>query len=198
MKAAPDGERAWAAYRNGLALLDPSKSEPVGVLDVGGTPHGLEIEAKGTRVFTNVPKSGQIAVIDRISRKPLARWAVLDVKQTGPMALDELGKRLFVVCAKPKKIVVLATDTGRAVAWADLIVEAEDAFFDRDRNRLYLTASGTIAVFSFEKDKLKLLANFPLDPTARSAAWIPESSRLCVGVSVPGRDSEVWVYRAMP
>jgi hypothetical protein len=193
----PMTKRAWIAYRNGLAALDPSKTRPTTRITIDECPSSFRFETGGRhRVFINAPKKGQVVAADPTKGEVVDRWKLLDAKDSGPMALDEASRRLFVVCRKPARVFACDTDTGRVVAWADCIADAGDAHFDESRRRLYVSGDGVIGVFGFEKDKFKLLGKVTVAPGARTSAWIPSSGRLCVGVPLKGKDCEVWVYRA--
>jgi hypothetical protein len=49
------------------------------------------------------------------------------------MALDEAGRRLFVGCRVPARLVVLDTDSGQVVAKLPTVGDADDVFFDSSR-----------------------------------------------------------------
>ena len=50
----------------------------------------------------NVPSAGHVAVVDRAKREVIATWEVPGARENFPMALDEKGRRLFVVArARP-------------------------------------------------------------------------------------------------
>jgi hypothetical protein len=195
----PSGTSAWAGYRDGLASLDVAKDRPMTKIALGEPPASFRFETQGKRrIFVNLPKAAVIAVIDPLKGQVLDRWKVLDAKDNGPMALDENGKRLFVVSRKPAKVLAYDTDTGKAVAWTDSVADAGDIHFDGARRRIYITGDGAILVVSLEKDRFKLIDKIkvPIPSGARRSAWMPSSNRLCIGVPSKDGDSDVWVYRA--
>jgi DNA-binding beta-propeller fold protein YncE len=199
VQADPGSNKTWVGYRDGLAALDGAKPKADATIALDEPPAAFRLEAGGKRrLFANLPKAGMVAVVDASNRVVVDRWKLLDAKGNGPMSLDEAGERLFVVCSKPAKVLAFDTAKGKVVAWADCVADAGDVHFDPGRRRVYITGDGAINVLAFEKDRFKLLGKVAVAPGARTSAWIPSSSRLCVGVPLKGKDSEVWVYRAQP
>jgi hypothetical protein len=140
-----------------------------------------------------------MSVIDRVKGEVRARWSFGDTKDSGPMALDEAGKRLFVACQRPARILVFDCDGGKLVSWADCAAGAGDVVWDDTHERLYVLGSGVVNVFAIHKDRLRPVTTVTTASGARTGAWVRTSGRLCVGVpGKPPRGSEVWVYRAQP
>ncbi len=132
-----------------LATVDAASGKTVADIPVSAHPESFQLEKSGVRVFVNVPRAHQIAVIDRPQNKIVAVWPISSAGANFPMALDESTHRLFVACRSPACLLVLNTTTGREVARFDLHGDCDDLFFDEARHRVYASCGeGFIDVFT--------------------------------------------------
>jgi len=148
---------------------------------------GMAIESKGSRMFVNVTDHNEIDVVDRSQMRVIDRWPLHDAGENSPMALDEANHRLFVVCRKPAKLVVLDTDSGRQLgAWATS-GHSDGMAFDSLHKRIYVPgAEGYISVYrQRDANHYALMAKVPSAPGAKTCLLVPELNRLYVAVS-PG------------
>src|SRR5205823_14737053 len=85
----------YVGYGSGaLVVIDPEKGAKVGEVKLDEHPESFQLESQGKRIFVNVPKAKQIAVVDREKRAVIAKWPVKDAESNFPMALDEEHHRL--------------------------------------------------------------------------------------------------------
>lgn len=98
----------------------------------------IALEEAGPRLFVivNVTDKNEVAVVDRQAMRVIARWTVGVAHENSPMALDEPGKRLFVVCRNPAMLVVMNTDTGAVVTSLPAAARADDVVYDRENHRI--------------------------------------------------------------
>ena len=140
--------RVWVGYGEGALAAIDEKGVKAADVPLGGHPESFQLERNGPRIFVNVPNARKVAVVDRVKGALIASWTTGDATANFPMALDEGGKRLFVVCRKPARLLVLNTDTGAIVATAPTVGDADDVFYDQARKRLYVSdGEGAIAVY---------------------------------------------------
>jgi hypothetical protein len=185
-----------------VSEVDPATGRRVGDLtfDTDFT-EAIAFEQKGKRAFVNVTGKHYVAVVDKDSRKVIARWPVKEGENNAPIALDEDHKRLFVVTRKPFKLVVLDTDSGRTVASFDAPKRTNELIFDARNRRLYLAGDDYVAVFRQKgADDYEEVARVPSAHGAKTAILVPEAERLFVAVS-PGEGKTggaVLRYDVMP
>lgn len=166
---------------------------------LGAHPESFQLEADGPNIYANLPDLKQIGVINRktgvISRWPLA------LEHNFPMALDEPDHRLFVVTHEPARLLVLDTASGHTVAELPCVQDADDAYYDSGRKRIYIPGGeGYISVFQqTDPDHYDLLAKVPSTLGARTAGYFGKGrkgfERFFLGV--PARadhGAEVWIY----
>jgi DNA-binding beta-propeller fold protein YncE len=184
-----------------VSEVDPATGRRLGDLqfDTDFT-EAIVAEQNGRRLFVNVTGRSEIAVVDKKTRQVMETWPVKDGQQNSAMALDEAGKRLFVVTRKPFKLVVLDTSTGRSVASFDAPQRTNELLFDARNRRLYLTGDDHVAVFrQRDADHYEELAKVPSDKGAKTALLVPELNLLYVAVAGKGSTAAgVLRYAVLP
>ena len=191
-------KQIYVGYGSGaLAVLDAATGKRGKDIKLPAHPESFELEIKGTRIFANVPDSGQIAVIDRKRHKVVAVWRVRGMRTNFPMALDERNHRLFVGFRSPAKLVVLDSETGREIAVLDCAGDGDDLFYDAANKRIYLSGgAGEIDVFNqLDADRYLRLPSVPSAPGARTSLLVPERKALYVAVPrQPYRTAQIREY----
>jgi DNA-binding beta-propeller fold protein YncE len=181
----PVGGRVYVGYGSGaLAVIDPEKATLVATIPLDGHPESFQLESKGKRIFVNVPQAKHVAVIDREKNAVVAKWPLRGVEGNYPMAVDEAGRRLFVACRKPAKLVILDVDSGRQVTALDCVEDADDLFWDELRRRIYVSGGqGMLGVFEkYMRDQWSLLATKAIPHGARTCLFSPAAGRLWLAV----------------
>ena len=99
-----------------------------------------------------------------------------------PMAIDDSGAVIAVVFRQPAKLVLLDTKTGAPAQQLDTCGDADDVFFDRKRQRIYVSCgAGAVDVFHADATGYRPLAR--RSPNRRRAKrsrrwWYPASARV--------------------
>jgi hypothetical protein len=143
--------RVYVGYGKGaLGVIESNKLSASIKLD--GHPESFQLESSGPRIFVNVPSAKHIAVIDREKRKVITRWPIKDAEVNFPMALDEVNKRVLVVCRKPAKLLAIDTDSGKVVASEGTCGDADDVWLDEKANRVYVSGGEGFVSVHARKD----------------------------------------------
>lgn len=191
-------KRIYVGYGDGaLAVLDAVTGNHVSDIKLPAHPESFQLESKGGRIFVNLPEAdGAIAVVDRDQGKVLQTWPIREAKGNFPMALDEAGHRLFVGCRKPAKLVVIDTETGKAVDEQDCAGDTDDVWYDAAAARVYLSGgAGLVSVFSLENGRIKSQLEVRTAPGARTSLFAPETGMLYVAVPHRGNQhAEIRVF----
>jgi hypothetical protein len=156
------------------------------------------LEKNGRRIFVNVPNARQVTVIDRDKGEVIAQWKTHLAFGNFPMALDEANHRLFIGYRIPPKLVVLNTESGDAVAKADISGDPDDVFYDSKRHRIYaICGAGKIAVIDqTDSNTYKSSAKIDTAKGARTGLFVPEQDVLFVGVPHNGaQQAEIRAYQ---
>jgi hypothetical protein len=149
------------------------------------------------RIFT--PDLNQIAVIHR-QTGVIERWP-LTLEQNFPMAMDEANHGLFVVTHQPPRLALFDTNNGRAVAESACAYDADEAFYDAGRKRIYVPEGKDISAF-FNRPMPTIISFSPkfLRPEAPARPAIFGKGRKGFDrffLGVPARaahGAEIWIY----
>jgi DNA-binding beta-propeller fold protein YncE len=192
----------YVGYSDGaLGILDAATGQRVGDIPLRGHPESFQLEKSGPRIFVNVPTAQHtIAVVDRAKRSVIATWSI-EAAANFPMALDEAQHRLLVVTRKPPRLIVLDTESGKAVASEPAVGDADDIFYDTAHKRAYISGGeGFVDIFDqCDPDHYQKTARVPTASGARTAFFVPELNRFYVAVPHRGNQkAEIRVYDAQP
>jgi hypothetical protein len=105
---------------------------------------GFAAEQGGTRLFANTPGARQVTVLDRNTGTVAAQWKLTEAQSNYPMALDEKNQRLFVVCRRPARLLVLDSATGRTITSTECGGDADDMSFDAAAKRIFVACGDSV------------------------------------------------------
>jgi hypothetical protein len=191
LRAETGERRIWVgegeAGSGALAAIDPASAKVVAEVALDGHPESFALEVPGSRIFVNVPRRREVAVVDRERLEVVARWR-LPCAENFPMALDSERRRLFVGCRRPAKLLVLDTATGGELAELDAPADADDIFLDPARSRVYVSAGqGVVRVYADDPSGgLDGVGDLPTGAGARTSLLAREQQRLYVAVPARG------------
>ena len=171
-------QRLYVGFGDGgLGVIDATGLKRLDDIKLPSHPESFQLETSGNRIFVNLPKSRQIAVVDRDKAAVAATWSVDTAEGNFPMALDEGGRRLFVGCRGPAEVLVYDTDTGRIATRFATVGDADDLFYDDRTRRLYASGGeGFLAVYQREDgDHFTQLAKLPTAAGARTCSVLAGS-----------------------
>ena len=185
------GGRVYVGFGGGgLAALDAATGELLQRVKLPAHPEAFQLESCGPRIFVNVPESGQVAVVDRVQGQVTAHWRLGEGQGNFPMALDDGGRRVFVGCRRPARVVVLDAATGKQLAEIPIDGDADDVFFDARTQRLLASCgAGFIDVIEAPvTGPLRILSRIPTASGARTSLFDPAGRRFFL--AVPHRGSQ--------
>jgi len=116
----------------------------------------------------NVPNARQIAVVDLAAQRQTATWDVPEFRSNFPLAIDDSGSLLAIVFRRPATLVLIDTHSGTVTASIPTCNDADDAFFDFKRRRIYISCGeGAVDVFQKEQPGIRQLARVKASLGAR-------------------------------
>jgi len=169
----------------------------VASIPLSGHPESFQLERDGSRLFVNVPGERSVAVVDREQRKVVGKWRLESARSNYPMALDEAGRRLFIGCRSPARLLVLDTTSGRTVAQVEISGDTDDVFYDAKRDRLYVSCGeGFLDVMQRRAGgQYERTAHVATRAGARTGFYSPEADRIFLAVPKrSGQDAEIRIY----
>jgi DNA-binding beta-propeller fold protein YncE len=184
--------RIYVGYGGGaLAVLDAKSGAKLADIKLAGHPESFRFETGGPRIFVNVPKANQIAVVDRDKAEVTATWPLKEAKSNFPLVLDEANHRLFAGCRNPARLLVYDSSAGRLVTSLPISRDTDDLFFDPPNKSIYVSCGqGTIDVIQqTDADHYTATKTITTATGARTSLFVPELKILCL--AVPHRGSQL-------
>jgi DNA-binding beta-propeller fold protein YncE len=174
----------------GIGIVSAADGKQIDSIKLAAHPEAFELEKNGHRIFVNVPKARQVAVIDRDKSNVVTTWKTDLVFGNFPMAFDEANHRLFIGCRMPSKLVVLNSDSGDVVAKIDISGDPDDVFYDSKRHRIYaICGAGKIDVIDqTDPSNYKAVTRIDTADGARTGLFVAERDILFI--AVPHRGSQ--------
>jgi WD40 repeat protein len=192
----------YVGYGNSfIGVIDAATDEVVAEVKLEGHPESFQFEASGSKLFVNIPSRNEIAVLDRDERTVVTTWSTGEASANYPMDLDEIHHRLFVGFRQPSILRIYDTQSGDVIADLDSVGDADDVFYDAERERVYVVGGeGRIDVFEQQDaDHYELLNQIPTSPGARTGLFVPELNRFYIAVPQHGsEEAEIQVYEVLP
>jgi len=180
-----------------VAIVDTNNFSMVANISVATHPEALDIDRAGNRVFANVAKSNEVAIIGASTKTIVANWKLTKSADNVPMAFDSDHQLLYVACRTPGMLIALDATTGKEVASQPVADGADDLFYDPALRRVYVISGvGEVDTFQLGDAKmLRPLAVLRTAPGAKTALFVPAQNLLYVGVpGESGKPAEIRVY----
>jgi len=193
-------QQVVVGYGDGaLAILDAVSHAKIATIPLKAHPESFRIEATGRRIYVNVPRAHEIAVVDQGARKQIAAWPTGELTANFPLALDESHQRVLAVFRHPARLAVFQAQGGSRVASAQTCGDSDDLFIDAKRSLVYvICGEGYVDVFAARGESYTSLGRIATRPGARTGLFVPEIDRLLVAARASASESAaVWVLRPL-
>ncbi|HEV2290170.1 MAG TPA: YncE family protein [Candidatus Acidoferrales bacterium] len=182
-----------------LSVINTNTGRKVADIQIDGdTLEAMAIAKGSAKIYQNNPSKSEVDVINRETRRLLARWPVTMGKRNVAMAFDEASHRLFVAC-RSGVIVVFDSETGKELQTLPISTGVDDLIFDAQSKRIYAscgTAPGALFVYhEDDADHYSLLDKVSSAPGGKNEVLAPSLGRLFITVPPQGTaPGEVYVY----
>ena len=181
-------------YGKALALIDPASRAVARTLPLPAHPEGFQMQ--GDRAFVNLPDAGALAVLDLARGQQTARWKNPGPHFNFPMAIDKGFQKIAVVYRLPAKLVIFDAASGHVDQELGACGDADDVFFNRDQNRLYvICGAGAVDVFDRLATGYATGRRVQTRPGARTGLYSEKLDRLFVAARQNGaKDAAILVF----
>ena len=145
----------------------------------------LAVESGSKRLYVNLMDRGAVAVVDRTSMKLMETWMLDGASENSAMALNEASHRLYVACRRPSALVVLDMRTGKTVAHLPCVDHADDAYYDPEKKRIYVSGGeGAISVYHTDdkQQATSKIGDVRTAPGAKTSLFVSQWNELFVAV----------------
>jgi len=189
--------RVWVGYGSGsLAVIDANSRHKVADIPLPAHPESFRLDPNGSRIFVNLPRAKQIAVVDRASDRQVAAWKTDLLLANFPLALDD-SEGVLSVFRIPARLAVFRKQDGQRLQVLNTCGDSDDLFFDSKRHRVYITCGeGAIDVFSHAAGGYQHVGKLATSSGARTSLFVPELDRLYLAVrATSATPAAIWVIR---
>jgi DNA-binding beta-propeller fold protein YncE len=181
-----------------LAVIDGAKTHKISEVRLPAHPEGFQLEPGAGLAYVNLPNARGIAVADLSSGKVTAIWPVGGASANFPMALNGDSNQVLAVFRNPPKLGVFDKRDGSIVRMVDTCGDADDAFVDAKRHRVYVSC-GAGVIDIFDARSYERLSRLPTVSGARTSLFVPELDRLFLAVRAGGGNpAAIWVFGPAP
>src|SRR5262249_36125650 len=184
------------AYSGGLAVIDPASRSKVANIELKTHPEGFQLDRSPNRILANDPTNQAIVLVDRAAGREIARWP-LGNGTNFPMALNEKAGHVVVAFRNPPGLAAFSMSDGAPVVNVELCADADDAFVDEKRERVYVSCGeGYLDVFDARENAYRRISHIDTTPRAGASLCGAEFDLLLRGAR--GTSSEpaaFWVFR---
>jgi 4-phytase/acid phosphatase len=184
-----------------IAVVDTDHFTLVRNLPVASHPEALEIDPQTRRVFANIAGSGEVVVIDTVSKAISQHWKLTKAADNVPLAFDGEHQLLYLACRTPGTVIALDATSGREVASQPSAGGADDLFYDSALRRVYLiSGAGEVDEYQVSNNKSLLpLGVLHTAAGAKTALFVPAQNLLYVAVpGIGANPDEIRVYSTAP
>jgi DNA-binding beta-propeller fold protein YncE len=170
-----------------LVILDAATLSRQGAVKLPAHPEAFVLDPDGRRAWANVPGGfvrggGSVVAIDLEERTVTATWALGDAGRNFPMAIDPAGRRLYIGCRRPARLLVMDALSGKVSQSIACVGDADDVFYDAVHGRVYVSGGdGRVDVFTVgEGGTLAAAASVRTADGARTSLLTPDCRTLFV------------------
>lgn len=167
-----------------VTVVDPRTNTVVATIDAGEKLEYAAADDAG-HVFAAGEANSDLVKIDARTNTVVARWATPDCKSPHGLALDKVGRRLFMSCINSRMMVVDA-DSGRIVATLPIGLGSDAVAWDAKRRRAFSSngRDGTISVYQqTTPDRYRAMTPIATQVSGRTMTLDPATGRLYVVVA---------------
>ena len=182
--------RVLVGYGNGLAVIDP-RTHALRTYALDGHPEAFQVEPSTARVLVNVPHVHAVVALD--TKGHATRRPIPVPGSNYPLAIDDRNQ-LVLPLRHPAKLLVMHD---RRTSTAELCDDADDAFVDARRQRLYVSCGdGHLDVFERRGASYARIDRVATAQGARTSLFVAAWDRLYLAVPASAdAPAAVWVMK---
>jgi DNA-binding beta-propeller fold protein YncE len=148
-------------------------------IPLNGKPETGVADPEANRIYVNLEKENEIAVLDIKEHKLITRWPIAPGASATGMAIEPALHRLIVGCGNSKMLLLDSTN-GKVVSIVDCGQGVDAAAYDPGTHLAFVSAggSGTVTVTKLEADKLTVVQTLTTERGARTMTVDTKSHRI--------------------
>lgn len=181
-----------------LSVINTQDGKLAGQIRISGdTLEAMALDPNHPRLYQENPSRSEVDVINRRTRRVIARWPVTQGKKNVAIAFDPKTHRLFLGC-RSGVIVVMDSRNGRQLQALQIAKGIDDLIFDSSTSRLYAPCgAGWLYVYREQSaNHYQLLGKVRTPRRAKNATLAASLHRLYTTVPPrQGKPGEIYVFQ---
>jgi len=163
-------------------LIDPGTRRVMATIPLGGKPEFAAIDPQTKLLYQNLRDINAVAAVDVAGRSVAQRWDLPGCTEPTGMAIDTVGRRLFIACAGNAVLTIFDLDAHRVGAAVPVGGGPDSVAFDPDLQRIYTAGkAGVLTVIrQVTPDTYEVLDSIKLHYGAHTLAFDPSTHNLFV------------------
>jgi YVTN family beta-propeller protein len=163
-------------------LIDPVTRRVVSTIPLGGKPEFATADPRTRLIYQNLRDINAVAVVDVVASAVVQRWKLPGCTEPAGMAIDEVGRRLFIACAGNAVLAIFDLNAHRVSAFVPIGGGPDVVAFDPELRRIYSAGkSGVLTVIRQDgPDTYALLDSLKLHYGAHTLTVDPSTHKLFV------------------
>lgn len=181
-------------------LIDPESHAVIATIPLPGKPEFPVLDRRTGLMYQSLRNINSVAAVDIAGRSVRSRWPLPGCREPSGTAIDERGRRLFVVCAANAMLEVFDIDTQRVVTRLAIGGGPDSVAFDPELQRIYATGrSGVLTVIRQSNgDSYEVLDSIKVHYGAHTLVVDPATHDVYVGYASLLTPARVAVFAPRP
>lgn len=181
-------------------VIDPVTQSKVATIPLGGKPEFAAWDGSSQLLYQNLVDTNTLAAVDLSKRAVVQRWVLPGCSGPSGMALDEPGRRLFVVCSQNATLAIFDLDKRQVIKVYPIGAGPDSVAYDPLLRRLYTTGkSGVLVAFQQDTpDTYHQIDSISLHYGAHTLVVDPATHWVYVGYAGLVAQARVAVFRSLP
>jgi DNA-binding beta-propeller fold protein YncE len=127
-------------------LISPQTREMVGIIPLGGKPEFAVLDAQTKLLYQNLQDINAVVEIDLARHSMIQGWTLSGCVAPTGMAIDEVGRRLFIGCNGNAMLAIFDLKEHRVTSSIPLGGGPDSVAFDPALRRIYTTGKAGVLV----------------------------------------------------
>jgi len=162
-----------------VTVIDAHTGTRDRTIDVGGEAGNTQFDPKSHKVFTAVQERNDVAEIDPVSERVVARHRLAGCEHDHGLALDSARRLAFIACDGNARLLVMDLGDWRELATFEVGDQPDVLALDPGLGRLYVASeSGIVSVLEEHGKAVKSLGSSFLADEAHTVAVDPITHRV--------------------
>ena len=173
MAYAPEVHKLYVSDEHGDSdtVIDVKSNTRIATIPLGGEVGNTQYDAGSKHIFANVQTRGQLAEIDPVTDRVVARIDLPGTKGNHGLLIDSASRRAYIACEGNARLLVLDLETRRIVETFEVGENPDVLALDSDRHLLYVAGeAGVVTMFSTAGGKTAKVGEGLLGPNAHVVA----------------------------